>query len=109
MATATTLTEPCLARQPTSLGNQTTVTLQLHPLNWPRHQWFACDPTDADWFEGVDPIGADSAPAVFARYFDDIESGAARLVTDLAVPASPVLTAQERWRNGSELDTASMH
>ena len=60
-----------------------------------------------DWFEGVDPIGADSAPAVFARYFDDIESGAARLVTDLAVPASPVLTAQERWRNGSELDTAS--
>lgn len=37
-------------------ARQATVTLQLHPLNWPRHQWFVCDPTDADWWEGADRL-----------------------------------------------------
>lgn len=37
-------------------ARQATVTLQLHPLNWPRHQWFVCDPTDEDWFEGVERL-----------------------------------------------------
>jgi hypothetical protein len=28
-------------------ARQQTATLNLHPLNWPPHQWFACDPADA--------------------------------------------------------------
>lgn len=37
-------------------ARQQTATLQIHPLNWPRHQLLVCDPTDADWFEGVDRL-----------------------------------------------------
>jgi pimeloyl-ACP methyl ester carboxylesterase len=37
-------------------ARQDTATLHIHPLNWPRHQWFAADPFDHDWFEGVDRL-----------------------------------------------------
>lgn len=37
-------------------ARQATVTLQIHPLNWPRHQWLCCDPDDADWYEGADRL-----------------------------------------------------
>lgn len=30
-------------------ARQQTAILQLHGLNWPRHQMIACDPTDTDW------------------------------------------------------------
>ncbi|MEQ9411111.1 MAG: alpha/beta hydrolase-fold protein [Fuerstiella sp.] len=33
-------------------ARQATVVLNLHPLAWPRHQWFCCDPADTDWFDG---------------------------------------------------------
>ncbi|MEZ6062747.1 MAG: alpha/beta hydrolase-fold protein [Planctomycetaceae bacterium] len=33
-------------------ARQDTVVLNLHPLAWPRHQFFCCDPADQDWFEG---------------------------------------------------------
>lgn len=33
-------------------ARQATVVLNLNPLNWPRHQWFCCDPDDLDWFDG---------------------------------------------------------
>jgi len=39
--------DPEAARQDTAL-------LHIHPLNWPRHQFLCCDPTDRDWFAGVD-------------------------------------------------------
>ena len=38
-------------------ARQATVTLQIHPLDWPRHQLIVCDPDDADWFEGADRLG----------------------------------------------------
>ena len=38
--------DPEVARQDSAL-------LHIHPLNWPRHQFFCCDPVDHDWFEGV--------------------------------------------------------
>ena len=41
--------EPEAARQDTAL-------LHIHPLNWPRHQFFCCDPTDQKWFEGADRL-----------------------------------------------------
>ena len=37
-------------------ARQATVTLQLHPLNWPRHQLLVCDPADEDWFEGAERL-----------------------------------------------------
>ena len=37
-------------------ARQQTVTLQIHPLNWPRHQLIVCDPADEEWFEGVDRL-----------------------------------------------------
>ena len=37
-------------------ARQETVTLQLHPLSWTRHQLLVCDPTDVDWFEGVERL-----------------------------------------------------
>lgn len=33
-------------------ARQETVVLNLHPLAWPRQQFFCCDPQDADWFDG---------------------------------------------------------
>jgi pimeloyl-ACP methyl ester carboxylesterase len=37
-------------------ARQQTVTLQLTPLNWPKHQFLSSDPTDAEWFEGVERL-----------------------------------------------------
>jgi pimeloyl-ACP methyl ester carboxylesterase len=37
-------------------ARQDTATLELHPLNWPRHQLIVCDPLDAEWFEGVERL-----------------------------------------------------
>lgn len=38
-------------------ARQQTVVLNLHPLAWPRHQWFCCDPADTDWFDGCVRLG----------------------------------------------------
>jgi S-formylglutathione hydrolase FrmB len=37
-------------------ARQDTATLHIHPLNWPRHQWFCCDPADYRWHESVDRL-----------------------------------------------------
>jgi S-formylglutathione hydrolase FrmB len=37
-------------------ARQDTATLHVHPLNWPRHLWFCCDPTDARWHESADRL-----------------------------------------------------
>ena len=33
-------------------ARQDTAILHVHPLNWPRHQFFACDPADEHWYDG---------------------------------------------------------
>jgi S-formylglutathione hydrolase FrmB len=35
---------------------QDTATLHVHPLNWPRHIWFSCDPADERWHESSDRL-----------------------------------------------------
>ncbi|HEV3415608.1 MAG TPA: alpha/beta hydrolase-fold protein [Pirellulales bacterium] len=35
---------------------QDTATLHVHPLNWPRHVWFCCDPADHRWHESADRL-----------------------------------------------------
>jgi S-formylglutathione hydrolase len=37
-------------------ARQQTATLHFHPLNWPKHQYICCDPTDEYWFEGTDRL-----------------------------------------------------
>lgn len=37
-------------------ARQDTATLHIHPLNWPRRQWFCCDPADDAWYDGVDRL-----------------------------------------------------
>ena len=39
-------------------ARQQTVTLHLHPLNWPTHQLFVCDPSDLDWQEGCERLAS---------------------------------------------------
>lgn len=38
-------------------ARQQTVVLNLHPLAWPRCQWFCCDPNDTEWFDGAVRLG----------------------------------------------------
>ena len=35
---------------------QDTATLHVHPLNWPRHIWFCCDPVDHLWHESAERL-----------------------------------------------------
>ena len=35
---------------------QDTATLHVHPLNWPRHIWFCCDPVDRRWHESAERL-----------------------------------------------------
>jgi len=34
-------------------ARQETAILHVHPLNWPRHQWFASHPADRRWHDGA--------------------------------------------------------
>ena len=37
-------------------ARQDSALLHVHPLNWPRHQFFCCDPTDYRWWDGADRL-----------------------------------------------------
>lgn len=37
-------------------ARQDTAILYINPLNWPRHQFIACDPDDTEWFDGADRL-----------------------------------------------------
>jgi S-formylglutathione hydrolase FrmB len=37
-------------------ARQDTAILHIHPLNWPRHQFFSCDPGDYRWWESADRL-----------------------------------------------------
>jgi pimeloyl-ACP methyl ester carboxylesterase len=37
-------------------ARQDTAILHVHPLNWPRHQWFASDPSDIHWRDGAERL-----------------------------------------------------
>lgn len=39
-------------------ARQDTATLQLHPMNWPRHQFLLCDPVDSEWIDGVERLAS---------------------------------------------------
>jgi pimeloyl-ACP methyl ester carboxylesterase len=37
-------------------ARQDTALLHIHPLNWPRNQFFCCDPTDVRWHESAERL-----------------------------------------------------
>ena len=37
-------------------ARQDSAILHIHPLNWPRHQFFCCDPEDYRWWESADRL-----------------------------------------------------
>jgi S-formylglutathione hydrolase FrmB len=37
-------------------ARQDTALLHVHPLNWPRNMWFACDPADVRWHESSERL-----------------------------------------------------
>jgi enterochelin esterase-like enzyme len=37
-------------------ARQETAILYIHPLNWPRHQFFCCDPQDFRWYDSSDRL-----------------------------------------------------
>ena len=37
-------------------ARQDTALLHIHPLNWPRNQFFCCDPADVRWHESADRL-----------------------------------------------------
>jgi S-formylglutathione hydrolase FrmB len=37
-------------------ARQDTALLHIHPLNWPRNQFFCCDPTDLRWHDSADRL-----------------------------------------------------
>lgn len=37
-------------------ARQDTALLHIHPLNWPRHQFFCCDPGDFPWADSADRL-----------------------------------------------------
>lgn len=58
-------------------ARQDTVTLLLHPLNWPRHQFLLCDPQDTEWLEGAERLASklDSTGIPFERDFTTSHGG----------------------------------
>ncbi len=40
----------------TEEARQDTALLHIHPLNWPRNQFFCCDPTDYRWHDSADRL-----------------------------------------------------
>ncbi|MCA8999260.1 MAG: hypothetical protein KDA80_19865 [Planctomycetaceae bacterium] len=39
-------------------ARQETAILHLHPLNWPKHQFFCCDPNDPSWYSGCERLAS---------------------------------------------------
>ncbi len=76
-------------------ARQATAILQIHPLNWPRHQFLACDPLDAEWFESADrlmmklssmgiPFEADLTTSAGGHCWEYFDVMAARVIEFLA-------------------------
>ena len=58
-------------------ARQATATLQIHPLNWPRHQLLMCDPVDIDWIEGCERLASklSSSGIPFEQDFETSHGG----------------------------------
>ena len=59
------------------LARQQTAILHLHPLNWPRHQFIACDPADATWLADSERLASKlfSSGIAFESDFETTHGG----------------------------------
>ncbi len=55
-------------------ARQDTATLHVHPLNWPRNIYFACDPSDLRWHESAERLRMKLA-ALGIPHECDLETG----------------------------------
>ena len=71
-------------------ARQDTATLHIHPLNWPRHQWFCSDPADYLRHDGADRLRM-KLYSLGVPYEADLETSAdgelAKYVELMAEPA----------------------
>ena len=58
-------------------ARQDSAQLHVHPLNWPKHQFIACDPEDVDWYEGAERLALklSSSGVPFEREFETRAGG----------------------------------
>lgn len=58
-------------------ARQASVVLNLQPLAWPKYQFFCCDPTDSEWFDGCARLGMklSSSGILYERDFETIGGG----------------------------------
>jgi pimeloyl-ACP methyl ester carboxylesterase len=56
-------------------ARQDSAILHVHPLNWPRFQFFACDPTDERWFDSSDRLHMKLASIGIPHTCDLVTSG----------------------------------
>ena len=56
-------------------ARQDTATLHVHPLNWPRHIWYCCDPVDYRWYESAEKLTTKLAALGIPHDYDLETSG----------------------------------
>ena len=59
-------------------ARQDTAILHIHPLNWPRNQFFCCDPMDYPWWDSADRLRMKLA-SLGVPFECDLETSAAAL------------------------------
>jgi pimeloyl-ACP methyl ester carboxylesterase len=64
-------------------ARQDTATLHVHPLNWPRHIWFAGDPGDDRWYASAERLKM-KLSALGIPHDSDLETSAAGQATSYA-------------------------
>ncbi len=73
-------------------ARQDTATLHVHPLNWPRNIYFACDPTDVRWHESADRLRMKLAALGIPHQCDLDTSGGGHGFEYYSRMAEPALT-----------------
>lgn len=83
-------------------ARQETATLHAHPLNWPPHQMFVCDPADTGCFEGCERLAGKLA-STGIPFEMDLETscgGDSRKYLDVMAPRVMAFVAERLvWRH----------
>ncbi len=74
----------------TESARQDTAILQIHPLNWPRHQYFCASPEDGRVFDGADRLRM-KLSSIGIPFESDLETTASRKVAYAEQMAVPVI------------------
>ena len=78
-------------------ARQDTAILHIHPLNWPRHQFFCCDPADNRWWDGADRLRMKLASIGIPHECDLETSGGGDQAAYGAAMAPRVVSFLHQW------------